>query len=225
MRAYVDVASMQMDMEFGGSSGFNPNDPMVGSSNVMGAYTKPLDLKTPAIGITGIGLVLMLFVSAQARPIVMVLVICGYGALFSYYLSHWVLAKDEGTQEMREVSNPIREGAEGFLKIQYNSIARYAVVLSVIIFLSFTLRPSHSGSSGLGELGNTVLGFLGSISFVLGAVCSAAAGYISMWVSAQTNIRVASAARRGYGEALLICFRGGAFSAVLDLTHNHSINN
>ncbi|CAM9539358.1 unnamed protein product, partial [Discosporangium mesarthrocarpum] len=38
------------------------------------------------------------------------------------------------------------------------------------------------------------------------------------WVSAQANIRVASAARRGYGEALVICFRGGAFSAVLDIT-------
>merc|ERR1719399_769261 len=36
-----------------------------------------------------------------------------------------------------------------------------------------------------------------------------------MWVSAHTNIRVASAARHSYGQALLICFRGGAFSAVL----------
>ncbi|OQR88432.1 H -translocating Pyrophosphatase (H -PPase) Family, partial [Thraustotheca clavata] len=53
-----------------------------------------------------------------------------------------------------------------------------------------------------------------AMSFLLGAVCSAGAG----WVSAQSNIRVASAARRSYGEALLICFRGGAFSAVLDIT-------
>ena len=36
-----------------------------------------------------------------------------------------------------------------------------------------------------------------------------------MWVSARANIRVASAARRSYVEALLLCFRGGAFSAVL----------
>lgn len=41
---------------------------------------------------------------------------------------------------------------------------------------------------------------------------------VHRWVSAHANIRVASAARRGYGEALVICFRGGAFSAVLDLT-------
>ena len=39
-----------------------------------------------------------------------------------------------------------------------------------------------------------------------------------MWVSASTNIRVASAARRTYDECLQICFRGGAFSAVLCIT-------
>lgn len=44
------------------------------------------------------------------------------------------------------------------------------------------------------------------------------AGYISMWVSASTNIRVASAAHRSYNECLQICFRGGAFSAVLCIT-------
>lgn len=40
-----------------------------------------------------------------------------------------------------------------------------------------------------------VLGIVASLAFVLGAVCSAAAGYLAMWVSSHTNIRVASAAR------------------------------
>jgi len=39
-----------------------------------------------------------------------------------------------------------------------------------------------------------------------------------MWVAAQSNIRVASAGRRSYSEALVVCFRGGAFSALLNLT-------
>lgn len=67
-------------------------------------------------------------------------------------------------------------------------------------------------------LGNSVLGFVAAIGFVVGALCSALAGYVSMWVAARSNIRVASAARRSYGEALVVCFRGGAFSAVLNLT-------
>ena len=67
-------------------------------------------------------------------------------------------------------------------------------------------------------LGNSLLGIVAAIGFVVGALCSALAGYVSMWVAARSNIRVASAARRTYGEALVICFRGGAFSAVLNLT-------
>ena len=67
-------------------------------------------------------------------------------------------------------------------------------------------------------LGNGVLGFVAAFGFVFGAICSAASGYLSMWVAAQSNIRVASAARRSYPEALIVCFRGGAFSAVLNLT-------
>jgi hypothetical protein len=70
---------------------------------------------------------------------------------------------------------------------------------------------------GVNNLGNVTLGVICTLSFVLGAACSAAAGYVSMWVASQSNIRVASAARRGYMEALIICFRGGAFSAILVL--------
>ena len=39
-----------------------------------------------------------------------------------------------------------------------------------------------------------------------------------MYVASMTNIRVASSARRSYGEALIVCFQGGAFSAVLNIS-------
>jgi Na+/H+-translocating membrane pyrophosphatase len=67
-------------------------------------------------------------------------------------------------------------------------------------------------------LGNTTLGFIAALGFGFGAVCSALSGYLSMWVAAQSNIRVTSAARINYSEAFVLCFRGGAFSAVLNLT-------
>ena len=102
----------------------------------------------------------------------------------------------------------------GFLRVQYRAIAQLAVVVAILIFLSYKLRPDHMGT-GIDSLGSNVLGAIGTLSFILGAVCSAIAGYVSMWVSAQANIRVASAARRSYMESLIICFRGGAFSAVL----------
>ena len=48
------------------------------------------------------------------------------------------------------------------------------------------------------------VGLIGAASFVIGALASAAAGYVSMHIASQTNIRVASAARRTYQEALCV---------------------
>ena len=90
--------------------------------------------------------------------------------------------------------------------------------MAILIIASYQFRPIGSEPAGVAILGNTALGFIAALGFVSGAICSAAAGYVSMWVAAQSNIRVASAARRSYGEALVVCFRGGAFSAVLNLT-------
>lgn len=120
---------------------------------------------------------------------------------------------------MRAVSDPIREGAEGFLKVQYGAIFKMAFALGTIILLSYSLRPENQNhSDGVDRIGSVMLGIISCTSFGIGAGCSALAGYVSMWVSASCNIRVASAARRSYQECLEICFRGGAFSAVLCIT-------
>lgn len=143
---------------------------------------------------------------------------CAFGALASIWLSGVVLKCDDGTAEMRAVSDPIREGADGFLRVQYSAIAKFAIPLAFLIIFSYQFRPTGSEPEGVAILGNAVLGFVAALGFLAGAVFSAFAGYVSMWVAAKSNIRVASAARRSYGEALVVCFRGGAFSAVLNLT-------
>eukprot|EP00557_Chaetoceros_sp_GSL56_P002987 CAMPEP_0176489578 /NCGR_PEP_ID=MMETSP0200_2-20121128/7369_1 /TAXON_ID=947934 /ORGANISM="Chaetoceros sp., Strain GSL56" /LENGTH=857 /DNA_ID=CAMNT_0017886741 /DNA_START=38 /DNA_END=2607 /DNA_ORIENTATION=- len=141
-----------------------------------------------------------------------------FGVLGSLYLSKSVLECDDGTEEMRQVSDPIREGAEGFLSVQYTAIAKIALPLSILLILSYQFRPETHLVQGISLLGNTTLGIISATGFLVGAVCSAMSGYVSMWVAAQSNIRVASAGRRSYTEALVICFRGGAFSALLNLT-------
>ena len=143
---------------------------------------------------------------------------CAFGALASLWLSKAVLQCDDGTPEMRAVSDPIRQGAAGFLQVQYSSISKIALPLALLIVVSYQFRPTSSTPHGVAVLGNTLLGVLAATGFCLGAICSAVSGYVSMWVAAQSNIRVASAARRSYPEALVLCFRGGAFSAVLNLT-------
>jgi len=143
---------------------------------------------------------------------------CAFGFIMSLWLCQSVMQCDDGTSEMREVSNPIHEGAHGFLRVQYTAIAKFAMPLALLIIFSYQFRPITDSASGVAQLGNGVLGIIAAMGFMAGAIMSAFSGYTSMWVAASTNIRVASAARRSYAEALIICFRGGAFSAVLNLT-------
>ena len=89
-----------------------------------------------------------------------------------------------------------------------------ALPLGIFILISYLFRPPLEGVS-ISRFG---LGFIASICFYIGCGCSALSGYTSMYVASMTNIRVASAARRSYGEALIVCFRGGAFSAVLNIS-------
>ena len=175
-------------------------------------------LRTYASIIIVITIIMYFFCSTTWSILLLVTSACCLDAIASLWLSRSVLSCDDGTAEMRAVSDPIREGAEGFLKVQYTAIAKFAVPLSALIVFSYQFRPSLEGDDGVSLISNTLLGIVAATGFMAGAVCSAISGYISMWVAAQSNFRVASAARRTYGEALVVCFQGGAFSAVLNLT-------
>lgn len=199
--------SLQGESKGGSSRSFVRSGPAV-----------PLERLVRPMGLTVLIGFILFWLMGDAGYMVAVLTICVNGALFGHWISKWVLSQDTGTEAMRAVADPIREGAEGFLKVQYTAIAKLAVVVAIGIFFSYKMRPTSDTPHGIDILGSNVLGIIGAMSFGLGAVCSAGAGYISMWVSAQTNIRVASAAQRSYMEALIICFRGGAFSAILALT-------
>ena len=56
-----------------------------------------------------------------------------------------------------------------------------------------------------------------SCSFLIGACCSAISGYSGIWVSVRANLRVAAASRNDYNAAMQICFRGGAFAAIINV--------
>ena len=62
------------------------------------------------------------------------------------------------------------------------------------------------------------MAFITSISFLMGSVCSAIAGYAGIWVSVRANLRVAAASRKCYNDAIQICFRGGAFAAIMNVS-------
>ena len=204
------------DVEGGSSTGAGATLPVAWGGVGSAAAAPSRSLYTNAAIINSVcGLLLASFLGEAKFPVI-VFTLCVNGLVFAKYLSDWLLSKDDGTMEMRAVSEPIREGSQAFLRVQYSAIGRLSVVVAGVIFLSYQMR-SADANGGVSNLSSTTLGVISALSFVMGALCSAAAGYVSMHIAAQTNIRVTSAARRGYMEALAICFRGGAFSAVLVL--------
>ena len=134
--------------------------------------------------------------------------------VFAGYLARWVLAKDTGTEKMREVSDAIFDGAQAFLSRQYRTIATLAVVTAIVIGILLAFLAGLSGGD-VGGLSAGEFALRAAISFLFGAFCSGVAGYIGMNVAVRSNIRTASAAQRGVGDALLVSFRGGAVTGFL----------
>ncbi|KAK1289485.1 Pyrophosphate-energized membrane proton pump 3 [Acorus calamus] len=162
-----------------------------------------------------LGLGAVFYIGSRTSPIIVfVFTICIISFCFSIYLTKWVLDKDEGPLEMTQISDAIRDGAEGFFRTQYGTISKMAMLLAFVILSIYMFRSTTPQQESTG-LGRTTNAFITVAAFLLGALCSGAAGYVGMWVSVRANVRVASAARRSAREALQIAVRAGGFSAII----------
>jgi K(+)-stimulated pyrophosphate-energized sodium pump len=117
----------------------------------------------------------------------------GYGM----WLTVWLLKQPAGNDRMREISRAVQEGAAAYLKRQYITIAAVAVV--PFLLLGFYNK----------------LGWGAAFGFLIGAVLSAAAGFIGMNVAVRSNSRTAEAARDGVKPALNVAFRAGSVTGLL----------
>ena len=143
-----------------------------------------------------------------------VFVACAGSLAFAGHLARWTLAVDEGSEDMRAVSDAIRDGADGFFATQYGLISRLAGVVAGSIFFVYLFRATTPEQQEAG-VGAFTMATLTTVSFVSGAVCSGVSGYVGMWVSVRANVRVASSARHGAREALTVALRAGGFAALI----------
>jgi len=113
-----------------------------------------------------------------------------FGLLFVVYLSVRVVAKDAGSAAMQELSGYIFEGAMAFLSREYRAIGIFAVVVAFLL--------------GFG------IGWSIAFVYLIGALCSLAAGFVGMQIATRANVRTAQAATKGFNEAMSVAFPGGA---------------
>ncbi len=117
------------------------------------------------------------------------------GLIYTFWKSSWVAKQEVGTDKMKKISGHIAEGAMAFLKAEYKVLSIF--VISVAILLAVSANPQDS---------SPVI----AVSFVVGALCSALAGFIGMKVATKANVRTTNAARKSLGKALEIAFAGGS---------------
>lgn len=117
------------------------------------------------------------------------------GIAYGVFLIVRILKQPAGSGKMLEIAQAIQEGAMAYLSRQYKTVAILAIVLIIIMyFIGFSL--------------NTIAGF------VLGALLSAAAGFVGMHISVRSNVRTAEAAKHGLKQALKLSFEGGSVTGL-----------
>tara|TARA_R110000868_G_scaffold52221_4_gene165247 strand:- start:35913 stop:38303 length:2391 start_codon:yes stop_codon:yes gene_type:complete len=129
--------------------------------------------------------------------IVKLLPVFGIAALLFVFLKNiWVSKQDAGNEKMTRIAKSISDGAMSFLKAEYKILAIFVVAVAILLYVK--------GSNEVGSNGMVAL------SFIVGAICSALAGFIGMKVATKANVRTTQAARTSLGKALEVAFAGGA---------------
>ena len=140
--------------------------------------------------------------SIEIVGLLTVLCIAIGGLLYALMLVRQVRRADQGTKKMQEIAAAVREGANAYLAAQFKKIGPLIILITVLLFLTYTgtINAFRWGRAG---------------AFLLGSLFSWAVGFVGMRLATQGNLRVATAAKRSYGEALQLGYRTGTITGML----------
>ena len=116
--------------------------------------------------------------------------------LFVFIKNSWVSKQEVGNEKMARIASNIADGAMSFLKAEYKILSIFVAAVAVLLFFK---GQAEVGSNGMV-----------AVSFIVGAICSALAGFIGMKVATKANVRTTNAAQTSLGKALEVAFAGGA---------------
>ena len=167
------------------------------------------------------------------------------GLLYAVFLRSQILREDKGTEKMQEVWGWIKDGANAYLQKQLRSILPLIAVLTVALFFSVYIVPptpeaiewhctavqkagpsegaidaciasmTPTGNQAAYNQVQLLIGLARAFAFVMGAGFSLTVGQIGMRMAVEANVRVASASKRSFGDALRIAYRAGTITGML----------
>ncbi|MBA2568732.1 MAG: sodium-translocating pyrophosphatase [Actinobacteria bacterium] len=133
----------------------------------------------------------------EEHSVLFALVCASAAVAYGIGLTVWLLGRPAGSERMQEISRAVQEGASAYLRRQYRTIG--LVSIAPLLLIGFYDK----------------LGWGTAIGFLIGAVLSAAAGFIGMNVAVRSNVRTAEAAKSGLKPALDVAFRAGSVTGML----------
>lgn len=142
------------------------------------------------------------------------------GLGYAVFLRSQILREDKGTEKMQEVWNAIKDGANAYLQKQLRSILPLIAILTIALFFSvYIVPPSPEALERFKGMSadqvRLIIGIARALAFVMGAGFSLTVGQIGMRMAVEGNVRVASASKRSFGDALRIAYRAGTITGML----------
>jgi len=126
----------------------------------------------------------------ESLPILITLAMGVLGVLFVIVQTMRVLRQDAGDATMQAIAASIQEGASAFLRREYTILAGFVVVVAAALAIFVAWQTA--------------------LAFVLGAIASAGAGYLGMFIAVRANVRTAAAAKRSLNDGLTVAFTSGS---------------
>ncbi|MHB8961731.1 MAG: sodium-translocating pyrophosphatase [Saccharofermentanales bacterium] len=117
----------------------------------------------------------------------------------------WVKKQDAGSEKAKKITKAIRDGAWAYLRHLYGALALVAVVFGIILAVVFSFEKEGFG---------LMRGLETSAAYIVGALCSAVAGYLGMSVAVRANVRTSVAATTSLNKAFDVAYRAGSVLAL-----------
>ncbi|VTR98795.1 proton/sodium-translocating pyrophosphatase [Tuwongella immobilis] len=145
--------------------------------------------------------------------LIVTLLIAIGGLVYARILAKLVSGAGTGTSTMQMIAQAVREGANAYLRRQFTTLGLMIVVILTLLILVKWPWNAAEGDPAAAVAKQIAIGR--GVAFLLGSIFSGMVGFLGMRLATMGNLRVAAAARDGFGPAFRLAYRTGTVTGML----------